>query len=88
MSYEGYSQFWCHMGHYWTEDCYNVFYGEDVNICPTCGELPCYHHMVDTTNDSGDFIPVKVLKRKRCDKCNSCIEIVYKIPPYEEESNE
>jgi predicted RNA-binding Zn-ribbon protein involved in translation (DUF1610 family) len=47
MSYEGYTQYLCKDGHYWTIDCY---YDDGPQKCPTCGEEAVWGNMVDETN--------------------------------------
>ena len=58
MSYEGYSQFWCKKGHYWTKDCEelpNLMYEENVKQkCPICKGEEVFENMVNVTNGSGD----------------------------------
>lgn len=52
MSYEGYDQFLCEEGHYWTKD---VWISDPVQeLCPTCGKLPVWWNPVDLTNGSFD----------------------------------
>jgi predicted nucleic-acid-binding Zn-ribbon protein len=61
--------------------------------CPTCGNKPVWENMVNVTNGSFDtnpktgkeeridgYIELKIKKRTRCDKCNSTLETIYKIP--------
>ena len=56
MSYEGYSQFWCKNGHYWTIDCMalpDLQYMDPVKQkCPVCGAEEVRENMVNTTNGS------------------------------------
>lgn len=52
MSYEGYEEYICLQGHYWSEDAY-AYYGRDEEErpkCPHCQSQPCFHHAVDQTN--------------------------------------
>ena len=66
MSFEGYEQFLCKNGHYWTSDVY-----DRDNECPRCGELADWSHMVDTTNDDGE--PMKLtIKEYEIYKCRCC----------------
>ena len=87
MSYEGYSQYICKNGHYWTCDV-NV----DDNICPICKEKYVWFNDVDETNGSHDdegkridgYIKPKLRSIKK-GKCNSCgkehiCEELYRIP--------
>ena len=92
MSYEGYSQFWCKKGHYWTEDAYTVdTYG--VMKCPICNNEFVFENMVDVTNGSFDddgtridnFINPEIKKKevigcKNCGKEKICECSLYKIP--------
>lgn len=82
MSYEGYVQFICPQGHYWTEDCY-----QDRGECPKCGYAAIWENSVDITNGSfeGDeridgYVELKIKKQDKCDKCNSILEETYHIP--------
>ena len=92
MSYEGYSQFLCKNGHYWTEDCYMA--GDD-NECLICHGPVFWENMVDVTNGCYDYDPVTgedtgkridgyvELEQKsvdKCDKCSSVLNETYKIP--------
>ena len=58
MSYEGYTQYLCPLGHYWTEDAMAGYYCEysngtsDSPSCPHCKAPPAWENMVDTTNGS------------------------------------
>ena len=85
MSYEGYSQFLCEKGHYWTKDCNelpNLMYEEDVKQkCPICGEEEVWENMVNITNGSFDddgtridgFIELKQ-KSELSGVCSACGE--------------
>ena len=84
MSYEGYEQFLCEKGHYWTENSLNCFDLPHKEKCPKCNKNPVWWHMVDTTNDSGNPVKLKV-KKKINGYCSSCgeehiCEITYRIP--------
>ncbi len=100
MSYEGYSQFWCKNGHYWTVDCEelpNLMYEEPVKQkCSICKEEEVFENMVDVTNGSWDddgtridnFIEPKV-KSETSGKCSACgrkhvCEVTYEIPKKED----
>lgn len=81
MSYEGYYQFLCPEGHYWTSDCYS----ED-KICH-CGKEAIWENSVDITNGSFEgeiridgYIALKQIYEKKCDKCGSILEMKYEIP--------
>lgn len=84
MSYEGYRQYLCPTGHYWTVDCYEV----DDRNCPVCGRLECWHNSVDTTNGSWDeegnridgYISLELFEEVVCSCCGHVKEIRYKIP--------
>lgn len=85
MSYEGYSQLLCKNGHYWTVDCWN---SNGKQKCPTCGERQVWENSVDITNGSFDddgtridgYIALETETIKKCDHCNSILEIKCKIP--------
>lgn len=84
MSYEGYSQFLCSKGHYWTKDCYSVHGNE---LCPICGERFVWENMVDETNGCYEnsiridgYVALEEKNKKVCEHCNSILEITYKIP--------
>ena len=96
MSYEGYSQFWCKKGHYWTKDCYelpNLMYEESKKQkCPICDGEEVFENMVNVTNGSFDddgtridgFIQPKE-KQKISGICSCCgkehvCSITYYIP--------
>jgi len=94
MSYEGYSQFWCKNGHYWTIDCNLLIYNEGKQKCPICNEEEVRENMVDETNGSFDddgtridsFIEPELVKGEKliCGNClkeHICSCSVYKIPP-------
>jgi hypothetical protein len=68
---------------------------EDVNIiddcakqkCPKCKAKCVWWNLVDITNGSYEdneridgYIELKVKKQTKCDKCNSILETIYKIP--------
>ena len=87
MSYEGYNQYICKKGHYWTSDVY-----DEVTKCPVCGTTPYWVNSVDQTNSSHDddgkridgYIKPKLRTIKK-GKCNSCgkehiCEELYRIP--------
>lgn len=87
MSYEGYSQFLCKYGHYWTVDCNMIHHWEDEK-CPY-GHHAVWENMVNITNGSFDddgktridgFIELKEKSRRECSKCGTVTEIRYKIP--------
>ena len=92
MSYEGYSQFLCAKGHYWTVDCYAVDFCDD-NKCPECGSKAVWENMVNTTNGSYEgneridgYVELEVLEEAKTCKCDKCgnehvVEPVrYKVP--------
>ena len=61
MSYEGYTQFLCPVGHRWTEP---ENYGEGpVPRCPHCNVAPAWQNSVDDTNvDAYGIIPEPIWK--------------------------
>jgi hypothetical protein len=85
MSFEGYFQLICKKGHYYTEGLWGA---EEKALCYNCGSQPAWWNLVDTTNgdvdDEGNiisgYIKLEQEKEIRCDKCNSCLEVTYKIP--------
>lgn len=92
MSYEGYSQFLCKKGHYWTVDCNLLTYKDKKERCPSCNKEFVFENMVNITNGSFDndgtridgFIDLKV-KKVRSGFCSECkkqhiCETIYKIP--------
>jgi hypothetical protein len=88
MSYEGYSQFLCKNGHYWTENCYNTEDKLEDNVCFKCASPAVWENMVNETNgtheDDGTridgYVELEVEKEIRC-TCGECIkEVTYKIP--------
>lgn len=58
MSYEGYTQYLCPLGHYWCEDSYAGYYtnysngSSDSPTCPECKAKPVWENSVDETNGS------------------------------------
>lgn len=99
MSYEGYSQFLCKEGHYWTEDSHLTMYSElEENKCPICNESAIYENMVDVTNGSFDdagnridnYKELKLVEKhssvcSHCNKEHRCDCSIYKIPEDDEE---
>jgi len=96
MSYEGYSQFWCKKGHYWTIDCNLLHYEGEKVKCPICYKEEVFENMVDVTNGSFDddgtridgFIEPEIKKKeimkcKNCGKERICECSIYKIPKNE-----
>jgi len=96
MSYEGYSQFWCKKGHYWTKDCNELTFKEEKEKCPICNKEEVFKNNVNITNGSFDeddnridgFIEPE-LKSKRLMKCDCgrtrvCECSTYKIPKEKE----
>jgi hypothetical protein len=53
MSYEGYVQYLCKNGHYWTVDAYDDYESTCPDCCcPDCRERPYWENCVDETNGS------------------------------------
>lgn len=52
MSYEGYTEYLCENGHYYTRDAYESYYTEEKK-CPYCVSEAVWSNGVDQTNDSG-----------------------------------
>jgi len=92
MSYEGYSQFLCAKGHYWTEDCLCTGFELKDNKCRLCDTPAVWENMVDVTNGSYDdregheteridgYIELKIKKQDCCRECKQIIETTYEIP--------
>lgn len=87
MSYEGYSQFLCKKGHYWTVDCYLVECLLEKNMCPICHQPAIWENMVDETNGSYEdniridgYVELEVKNKKICECCKRVLETTYKIP--------
>jgi len=57
MSYEGYTEYICKNGHYWTIDAMDLIHGEPSRVCSVCSELPEYWHDVDQTNGYDEEYP-------------------------------
>ncbi len=80
MSYEGYEQYWCKVGHYWVQDCYA---GTAIE-CPRCHGEVAYINQVDQTNgpDEGKIEPQLIShERKKCPTCgHTAGSGVYEIP--------
>ena len=93
MSFEGYYQFLCKKGHYYTESAnsarFYLFSPRDQDVrCPYCGEKIVWYNLVDLTNGSFEgnrridgYVELKLLKERVCDKCGSVLERIYKLPP-------
>ena len=90
MSYEGYTQFICKKGHYWTKDCYMA---DEDQHCYVCNDKAVWENMVNETNGSYDtnpatgnyeridgYVELEQKKTKTCDKCQSVLEETFKIP--------
>lgn len=62
MSYEGYEEFLCQNGHYWTVDAMTMMHGEDKEknesmLCSTCHHKAVYVVSVDETNGVDVDVP-------------------------------
>ena len=77
MSFEGYYQLICKNGHAYNAELYS---SEEETPCPDCNEECIWWNLVDTTNDSGNPVRLKLKSQKSCDKCNSILEVIYEIP--------
>ena len=90
MSFEGYYQFWCPKGHYWSI-CSDVVHAEEERVlCPVCFEFALYANLVDNTNyDNDGFIETEVISKGTLCQC-SCGNVhikkgeepVYKLPTH------
>lgn len=79
MSYEGYVEYLCKKGHYWSLNCWQADYDDLKNVCPICKKKPVRENSVDTTNDEGEYWLKETKSEKKCDKCCSLLERTYKI---------
>jgi len=89
MSYEGYSQFLCKKGHYWTEDCYLA--DKENCKCPICFGSVDWENQVNITNGSFEdgeridgFVELKI-KSEISGQCSNCkgkhrCEVIYENP--------
>lgn len=93
MSYEGFTQFLCKRGHYWTADCYIA---DNSKSCPYCGNAAVWQNMVDETNGAFDeetgeridgYVDLQIKSRGTCKHCGQDIETTYKIPKIRKSSN-
>ena len=75
MSFEGYYQRLCKKGHAWQTDVY-----WDNKECPFCQTKCIWENLVDTTNDEGHPILLKLKKSKICSHCKTVLECFYHIP--------
>jgi len=92
MSYEGYNQYLCSEGHYWTEDCYK--YDDDIYciVCYRVEAKPVWSNSVDQTN-SEDFGYIDMsqflIEKEEFEVCNlghcHLVKVArYRIPTSEE----
>lgn len=70
MSYEGYDEFLCQNGHYWTVDAMTMMHGEDgekdkVTICGVCHHKAVYVAAVDETNGVDTEVPETIPAPKK-----------------------
>lgn len=73
MSYEGYEQYLCADGHYWTGDCWSAWDAEKPS-CPYCKKPATFSNSVDQTNgpDVGRAVIEEVSPAKTCQcKCGN-----------------
>ena len=82
MSYEGYVQYLCKVGHASETDCYE----DDLKVC-RCGSPIVWVNYVNTTNGSFEgrkridgYVKLKVKQERSCDKCGTILETVFVIP--------
>jgi len=88
VSYEGYDQYLCGNGHYWSQDCY-----DDSRECPECKQPPVWWNAVDETNcmawgyiDVDKFIATPAVN-VTCPTCNHVSQSsppIYRIPTKDE----
>lgn len=62
MSYEGYYEYLCPTGHYWTQDVYD----RSREVCPQCGAKPHAGHSVDETNGVEEGNPCTYPAERDC----------------------
>lgn len=87
MSFEGYYQRLCKEGHYWCVDTCGYDIEED-ELCLKCGTKYVWENLVDVTNGSYEYNGIRIdgyialeeKERTVCDKCNSTLELKFKIP--------
>ena len=60
MSYEGYEEFLCEDGHYFTMGCFD----DSVPSCSHCGKLAMHRHSVDCTNGIEENNPSTMMADK------------------------
>lgn len=83
MSYEGYTQYLCEIGHYSISDCYE----DDIENC-RCGKPIVWSNMVNVTNGSFDdsgkridgYVELKLKSENKCGECGTTLEEIYEIP--------
>lgn len=99
MSYEGYEQYLCKKGHYWTLDAQETIWCDCKQKCPICGEEEVWSNMVNVTNGSFDdesgeridgYKKLELIEKHSsacndCGKENLCVCSIYKIPEDDEE---
>lgn len=76
MSFEGYFQLICKNRHYYIAG----LYGEEENTKCRCGEKSIWWNLVNTTNDSGNPIEIKIKSQTICKHCKSVLETIFEIP--------
>src|SRR4029077_19333542 len=88
MSYEGYEQYLCKNGHYFTKDCAYSWGSLKEELCPDCQEKAVWCNSVDETNCDGvGYVPmsrllIKGAEHKTCDlgHAHQVSPTVYRIP--------
>ena len=94
MSYEGYEQHLCSIGHYFTVEC-SYSYDDDEVLCPVCKNPSAFCNAVDETNCEAmgkidmDVLLVFAAKSKTCDMGHEHVtqHAVYRIPSEEERNS-
>ena len=88
MSFEGYYQTICKVGHSQDVDVYNVSDDDTENVLCWCGEELVWWNLVDVTNGSYDengdridgYIELEMLSENVCYKCGHVVSRCYKVP--------
>lgn len=87
MSFEGYYQCLCEVGHYAIQDLYT-----DLEKCPVCSGSIVYHNLVDETNgeptNKKEFEVLVPAKTKMCMQTKVIAPTRYKIPGVDQVVNE
>ena len=72
MSFEGFIQYLCPKGHYWTRDA-----DDDCPQCPRCERDAVWKN---TVSEWEGYIQLEPAGEKKCPWCNSLLEEFFHIP--------